>query len=85
MLSRSRDRRTSEGDLLDLHVMSYGIANSVAVADENVDDTGRETSLDEVGHAGFCQGSEPRWLESNGTSRCQGRSDFPGQHEYCVR
>jgi len=32
--------RTSESDLLDLHVKSYDIADNVTVADEDVDDTG---------------------------------------------
>lgn len=52
-------RRTSEGDFLDLHVVRDGIADSVTIAGEDVDDTRRETSLvDEVGNADCSQGCE---------------------------
>ena len=75
--------RTSEGDFLDLHVMSDSIANSVSVADEDVDDAGRETSLvDELGYAESSQGCELRGLENDGVSRCQRGPEFPSQHEY---
>ena len=75
--------RTSEGDLFDLQVMRDGIADSVTVAIENVDDAGRETGLvDEVGYADCSQGGELRGLENNCVSRCQGGTKFPGQHEH---
>lgn len=78
--------RTSEGDFFDLHVMGDGISNSVTVASENVDDTGRETSLvDKLGDPNGGQRCELGGLENNRVPCCKSGADFPGQHEHCPR
>ncbi len=74
--------RASEGNLVDVHVgRNSGTGNS-AKAREDVDDSGRETSLlDQVGENQSGQRGLLSGLEDNGVAGGQGGADLPSQHQ----
>ena len=76
--------RTREGDLLNFHVLGDGSADSVAVAIDNVDDTGREAGFaDELGEL---QGGERRefgGLEHDCVAARESRCELPGRDKEC--
>lgn len=73
---------TSEGDLVDVHVAGDGGTGNTAKAGDDVDDTGREASLNnelggvETGERGLLSS-----LNDNGVTSGNGRTDLPGPHE----
>lgn len=78
----ANDGRTSEGDLVNVHVRREGGTGSLAVTRDKVEDTSRETSLlnelseDESGERSLLSS-----LHDDGVTSGQSRSDLPCQHE----
>jgi hypothetical protein len=73
--------RTSEGDLVDSWRGSKGLSDGRTVTDNDVDDTGGDTSLlDELGHVQGCEGGQLGRLHDDGTSGSECGSDLPGEH-----
>lgn len=76
------DSGSSEGDLVNVHVGGQGSTSGLAVAGDEVEDTGRETSLlDELSENKGGEGSLLSSLHDNGVTGGQGRADLPCQHE----
>lgn len=78
--------RTSEGQLLDIHMRRHSVADGRTVADENVDYTRREASfVDERGHTEGSERSEFGRLEDDGVSARKSRADLPAHQHDCER
>jgi hypothetical protein len=73
--------RTSEGDLVDSGRRSKSLSDGRTVTDNDVDDTGGDTSLlDELGHVHGGEGGQLGRLHDDGTSGSECGSDLPGEH-----
>lgn len=76
------DGRTSEGDLVDVHVGGQGSAGSAAETRDDVQNSRRETGLlDEVGEHESGQRGLLGRLHDDGVTRGQGGGNLPRQHE----
>lgn len=72
----------SKGDLVDVHVGRDGSAGSLPEARDDVENTGRETSLfDELSKDKTGQRRLLSGLENNSVTGSQSRSNFPAEHQ----
>ena len=78
----ANDRRTSERDLIDIHVLRDRSTGSLSVAIDDVYDTRWEASLvEELCDAKSRERRELRWLEDDGVSGRECGAKLPGEHE----
>ena len=74
--------RTSEGDLVNVHVAGDGSSSDTAQAGDDVNDTRREASfLDQLGGVETGERSLLGGLDDNGVTGSNGGTDLPGPHE----
>lgn len=73
--------RSSEGDLVDAHVLGDGRSGNVSVSSDDIDDTSRETSLgDELSSHKGGQGGCLSGLDHHGAPASDGRTNLPSPH-----
>lgn len=80
--SAADESRSSEGDLVDVHVGGDGSTGGTAKARDDVNDTRGEASLDDqLGDVESGQRSLLGGLQDNSVTGSNGGTDLPGQHE----
>lgn len=78
----ANDGRTSEGDLVNVHVRGNGLTSDLAETRDDVDDTRREASLlDQAGGDQRGQGSLLGGLDNDSVTGRNGGTDLPRPHE----